>query len=55
MGSGKTELKVPYFDLTAQYGDLREEITAPIDRVCRKAFVLSEEVERFEHAFAEWC
>ena len=29
-------MKVPYFDLTAQYAELREEISAALDRVCRK-------------------
>ena len=52
----KTELKVPYFDLTAQYHDLRDEIREAIDRVCNKAaFILGEEVERFECAFADYC
>lgn len=56
MAHVKAQLKVPYFDLTAQYRDLREEIRAAIDRVCGKAaFILGEEVEQFEHAFAEYC
>ncbi len=49
-------MKVPYFDLTAQYADLREEISAALDRVCRKAaFILGEEVEQFERSFADYC
>jgi dTDP-4-amino-4,6-dideoxygalactose transaminase len=49
-------MKVPYFDLSAQYEQLRPEITEAIERVCRKtAFILGEEVERFEHAFAAFC
>src|SRR5438874_3357373 len=56
MAHVKAQLKVPYFDLAAQYRDLREEIRAAIDRVCGKAaFILGEEVEQFEHAFAEYC
>src|SRR5881396_164383 len=52
----KATLNVPYFDLTAQYRDLREEILEAIDRVCNKAaFILGEEVERFEQSFAEYC
>lgn len=47
---------VPYFDLKAQYGLLREEIQAALDRVCQNAsFILGEEVERFEKAFAQYC
>src|SRR5258708_17893976 len=49
-------MKVPYLGLTAEYEGLRAEITAAIDRVCNKAaFILGEEVGRFEHAFADYC
>ena len=49
-------MKVPYFDLTVQYAELRDEITAAIDRLCRKAaFILGEEAEQFERSFAEYC
>ncbi|HZQ19568.1 MAG TPA: DegT/DnrJ/EryC1/StrS family aminotransferase [Terriglobales bacterium] len=49
-------ITVPYFDLKAQYGLLRDEIQAALDRVCRNAsFILGEEVERFEQAFADYC
>jgi dTDP-4-amino-4,6-dideoxygalactose transaminase len=48
--------KVPYFDLAEQYAGIREEILEAIDRVCRKtAFILGEEVERFEQEFAKYC
>jgi dTDP-4-amino-4,6-dideoxygalactose transaminase len=49
-------MKVPYFDLTAQYAELRSEICAALDRVCQNAsFILGEEVTRFEQAFASYC
>ena len=52
----KPAMEVPYFDLTAQYASLRADITAAIDDVCGKAaFILGEQVEQFEHAFAEYC
>jgi dTDP-4-amino-4,6-dideoxygalactose transaminase len=48
--------RVPYFDLKLQYSGLREEIRAALDRVCQNAaFILGEEVEKFEQAFAEFC
>jgi dTDP-4-amino-4,6-dideoxygalactose transaminase len=47
---------VPYFDLKAQYGLLRDEILEALDRVSQNAtFILGEEVERFEQAFAKYC
>ena len=56
MSTTKTELKVPYYDLTAQYRELRNELRDAIDRVCNKAaFILGEEVERFERTFADYC
>ena len=49
-------MNVPYFDLKAQYGELREEILAALDRVCRNAsFILGEEVAQFEKEFAAYC
>ncbi|HKW17725.1 MAG TPA: DegT/DnrJ/EryC1/StrS family aminotransferase [Terriglobales bacterium] len=49
-------ITVPYFDLKAQYGLLRDEIQAALDRVCQNAsFILGDEVERLEQAFAEYC
>jgi len=48
--------QVPYFDLKEQYAELRDEIRDALDRVCQNAaFILGEEVERFERAFAEYC
>lgn len=47
---------VPYFDLKAQYVLLRDEIREALDRVCQNAaFILGEEVERFEQSFAKYC
>ncbi|HUI06851.1 MAG TPA: DegT/DnrJ/EryC1/StrS family aminotransferase [Verrucomicrobiae bacterium] len=49
-------MNVPYFDLKAQYGELREEILAALDRVCRNAsFILGDEVVQFEKEFAAYC
>lgn len=49
-------MNVPYFDLTAQYAELRDEIRAALDRVSQKAsFILGEEVARFEESFASYC
>src|SRR6266852_4861394 len=49
-------MNVPYFDLTAQYAELRGEISAALDRVCQNAsFILGEEVAKFEQAFAAYC
>jgi dTDP-4-amino-4,6-dideoxygalactose transaminase len=47
---------IPYFDLTTQYGQLKDEVLAALDRVCSdSSFVLGEEVERFEAEFAAYC
>ena len=49
-------MRIPYFDLKAQYEGLREEIAAALDRVCRNAsFILGEEVAKFEEEFAAFC
>jgi dTDP-4-amino-4,6-dideoxygalactose transaminase len=49
-------IKVPHFDLKAQYAELREEILAALDCVCGDAsFILGEEVEQFEKEFAAFC
>lgn len=49
-------MNVPYFDLKAQYAELRSEVCAAIDRVCQNAsFILGEEVNRFEESFATYC
>src|SRR5216684_8311904 len=49
-------VKVPFFDLKAQYASIRDEVRMALDRVCTNAsFILGEEVERFEHTFASYC
>jgi dTDP-4-amino-4,6-dideoxygalactose transaminase len=49
-------MKVPYFDLKAQYAAMREEILGALDRVCQNAaFILGEEVAQFEKEFAAYC
>jgi len=49
-------MKVPLLDLKSEYVDLRDEILAALDRVCRAAaFVQGAEVEAFEKEFAEYC
>jgi dTDP-4-amino-4,6-dideoxygalactose transaminase len=49
-------MKVPILDLKSEYAELRDEILAAIDRVCRNSsFVLGEEVEAFEREFADFC
>lgn len=47
---------VPFFDLSAQYDELRDEILAAIGRSCAaSSFVLGPDVEAFEREFAEYC
>ena len=47
---------IPLVDLKAQYQSLREEINAGIQSVLDKsAFVLGEEVQKFEKDFAAYC
>jgi dTDP-4-amino-4,6-dideoxygalactose transaminase len=49
-------MQVPYFDLSTQYLELRDEILESLDRVCRTAaFSLGDEVEQFEREFAAYC
>ena len=49
-------MRVPQFDLTAQYRELRDQILPALDRVCAEAvFVSGREVVRFEEAFADYC
>ncbi len=49
-------MKVPYFDLKAQYRGIRDEILAALERVCQDAsFILGEEVAAFEREFAAYC
>src|SRR6202453_4473767 len=46
-------MKVPILDLKSEYGVLRDEILAALDRVCRNSsFVLGEEMEACEREFA---
>ena len=49
-------MEVPFFDLKAQYGALRDEILPALDRVCQNAsFILGPEVTAFETEFAAYC
>jgi dTDP-4-amino-4,6-dideoxygalactose transaminase len=49
-------MKVPILDLKSEYAELRDEILAALDRVCRNSsFVVGEEVEAFEREFADFC
>jgi len=48
--------RVPLLDLKAQYGPLREEIRAAIDRVCdSQMFILGPEVTALEGEIAAYC
>lgn len=47
---------VPFMDLSRQHGSLRDELLNAFDRVLgASAFILGEEVERFEGEFARYC
>ena len=47
---------VPFVDLNAQHAPIREELPAALERVLgASAFILGEEVERFEAEFAAYC
>ncbi len=47
---------VPFVDLSRQHAPLAAELHAALDRVLdASAFILGEEVERFEAAFASFC
>ncbi len=49
-------MTVPFLELARETQELRDELDAAIDRVLRaSAFVLGEEVERFERDFAAYC
>jgi dTDP-4-amino-4,6-dideoxygalactose transaminase len=49
-------MRVPYYDLKAQYAALRDEIREALDRVCRNtAFCLGSEVAAFEKEFGAYC
>ena len=46
-------MKVPLFDLRAQYATIREEICKAIDRVCEsQSFILGPEVAALEEEIA---
>ena len=47
---------IPFVDLNAQYGAIRTEVLAAIERVLESGhFVLGSEVEAFDQEFAEYC
>jgi dTDP-4-amino-4,6-dideoxygalactose transaminase len=49
-------LRIPLVDLKGQYGSIKAEIDEAIARVLQSTeFILGEEVERFENAFADYC
>lgn len=49
-------MNIPLIDLPGQFRELREEVLSAVEGVMRNArFILGEEVERFEHAFAAYC
>jgi dTDP-4-amino-4,6-dideoxygalactose transaminase len=49
-------VNVPFLDLRPAYVELQDELDAAYRRVMKSAsFVLGEEVEQFERAFAEYC
>jgi dTDP-4-amino-4,6-dideoxygalactose transaminase len=48
--------RIPFLDLDRQHAELREELVAAFERVLDgSAFILGEEVERFEEEFARYC
>jgi dTDP-4-amino-4,6-dideoxygalactose transaminase len=49
-------MKVPFFDLKAQYASLRDEVLAALDCAGTKAsFIQGEDVDAFEREFAAYC
>ena len=49
-------MKVPFFDLKAQYRTIRGEISTALERTCESvSFILGEEVAKFEEEFAAFC
>lgn len=49
-------MKIPFVDLRTQYSALAPEILPAIESVMKRgAFILGDEVESFEKAFAEFC
>ncbi len=54
--SMKQDIRVPFVDLQAQYRSIQSEIDTAISTVLHETdFILGEEVDRFEEAFAEAC
>lgn len=48
--------KIPFLDMKSPYRELREELDAAYQRVMESGwYILGEEVEAFEHEFAEYC
>lgn len=49
-------MKVPLLDLRAQYGPIRDEVRAAIDRICdAQQFIMGPEVEALEAEVAAFC
>lgn len=49
-------MQVPLLDLRQQYGPIRDEIRAAIDKVCdAQALILGPHVDAFERKLAEYC
>lgn len=47
---------IPFFDLSASYHELKNEIDKTVSRVLNSGwYILGEEVEAFEHEFATYC
>jgi len=52
-GQTRVQMRVPYVDLAAQHAPLRAELLEAVGRVLDHGqFILGDEVEQFEHAFA---
>ena len=48
--------RIPFLDLERQHDELRAELLGAFERVLNgSAFILGEEVERFEQEFAAYC
>ena len=48
--------RIPFLDLDRQHAEMRHELVAAFERVLdASAFILGEEVERFEDEFARYC
>jgi len=49
-------MAIPFVDLVGQYHTLRQEIIPALERVMTQGqFILGEDVDRFEEAFARYC